>query len=171
MRHRLTPLLALCLAPTAAPAHVRLVEAGIVCPREARGALVEAPGTEAGVIRQIEEATAFDLFETTVPTVTNLSFGLRVALEPGEPSRDVTIVVTHPPMGTRAVVRQAWDDVILAGSESINLFTFEHDYEKVVGRWTFGVEVDGAPVVEVPFDVSEADGRGAVEAACFQFLS
>lgn len=171
MRHRLIPLAALLLAPPGAQAQVRLIEAGIVCPRETRGALVEAPGTEAGVIRRIEEDMVFDLLTTEVPTMTDLSFGFRTELEPGQPSLDVTIVVTHPPMGPRGVTREQWDDTILAGLDSLNLFTFEKDYEKVAGAWTFAIELDGIPVVSVPFEITETDGRGRVEQVCFQFLS
>lgn len=172
MRHRLTALTVLLLAaPLPAAAQVRLVEAGIVCPRETTGDLVEAPGTEAGFIRRIEEATVFDLPDRTVPTMTDLSFGLRTALEPGASATGVTIVITHPPMGPRAVTREAWDDTIEAGADNLNLFTFENDYEKVAGLWTFTVEVDGVPVVSVPFEVTDAGGRGTVERACFQFLS
>lgn len=178
MRHRLNLLrklapacvaAGLCAVPAAA--QVRLVEAGIVCPRQTTGVLVEAPGTEAGVIRQIEERTAFDLPDRTVPTMTDLSFGFRTALKPGAPPQAVTVVVAHPPMGPRGVEREEWDSSLQPGSDILNLFTFERDYEKVTGRWTFSIEIDGNPVVTVPFDVTEEDGRGRVEQACFQFLS
>ncbi len=172
MRHRLTYLtLALGLMAGAAQAQVRLVEAGIICPREAEGPVVDAPGTEAGFIRTIQDPVTFDLFDRTVPTMDNISFGFRTALKPGTPTQTVTVVVTHPPMGPRGVERQAWEDVIVTGTESLNLFTFEFDYEKVLGTWTFSIEVDGVPAVSVPFEVTENDGRGRVEQACFQFLS
>ncbi|MCK0169392.1 DUF3859 domain-containing protein [Jannaschia sp. S6380] len=172
MRHRLTAaLIPLLFCAAAAQAQVRLVEAGIICPREARGELIEAPGTEAGHIRRIEEGMSFDLLDRIVPTMDDLSFGFRTALKPGATTRDVTVVVTHPPMGPRGVEREEWDDVIEAGTESLNLFTFEEDYEKVPGRWTFAIEIDGEPVVTVPFEVTEDTGRGRVEQACFQFLS
>ncbi len=172
MRHRLIDL-ALALAALAAPAgaQVRLVEAGIVCPREPTGAFEDAPGTEAGAIRRIEEAVVFDLPDRNVPTITNLSFGLRAALDPGAEATDVTIVVEHPPMGERDVTRQEWDDTILPGGGSISLFTFEEAYEKVPGPWRFSIEAGGATLVEVAFEVTAEDGRGAVERACFQFLS
>ncbi len=99
-----------------------------------------------------------------------LSFGFRTELKPGTPPLDVTVVVTHPPMGERGVEREEWLDVIQPGTTSLNLFTFELDYEKVPGDWAFSIEVDGAPVVTVPFTVTETDGRGAVEQTCFQFL-
>ena len=156
---------------TPATAQVRLVDAGIICPRESTGELVEAPGTEAGYIRLIQQGQTFDLPDRIVPAMDNLSFGFRTALKPGMPMQDVTVVVTHPPMGDRGVEREEWSDVIEPGSESLNPFTFEMDYEKVPGAWEFSIEVDGTPVVRVPFTVTESEGRGRVEQACFQFLS
>lgn len=176
MRDRLT-LPTLCLAllggafATAASAQVRLVEAGIICPRISAGELVEAPGTEAGVIRRIEEGLGFDLPARTVPTMDNLSFGFRTALKDGASAQNVTIVVIHPPMGERGVMREEWPDTIWPGDTNMNLFTFEHDYEKVTGPWSFSIEIDGAPVVQVAFEVTDDGGRGPVEAACFQFMS
>lgn len=179
MRHRLTVsarhsgvailLVLICAAPVAA--QVRLVDAGIICPRKSTGELVAAPGTEAGHIRRIIEGLTFDLPDRIVPTMDSLSFGFRTSLKPGTPTQDVTVVVTHPPMGERGVEREEWTDVIEPGSESLNLFTFELDYEKVPGPWEFSIEIDGIPQVSVPFTVTETGGQGRVEQACFQFLS
>lgn len=166
----LAPLLS-ALAAAPAAAQVRLVDAGIICPRESRGELVEAPGTEAGHIRRIEEGLSFDLPDRVVPTMDQLSFGFRTELKPGTPALAVTVVVTHPPMGDREVEREEWADVIEPGLSSLNLFTFEEEYEKVPGDWSFSIEVDGDPVVTVPFTVTETAGRGPVELACFQFLA
>lgn len=173
MRDRVTGLAVglLLLGAGAAAAQVRLVEAGIICPRASSGDLVEAPGTEAGFIRQIEQGLAFDLFSRTVPTMDDLSFGFRTALKEGAAPQDVTIVVTHPPMGARGVVREEWSDTIRPGVANLNLFTFEQEYEKVPGRWTFGIEIDDVPVVTVAFDVTQDGGRGPVERACFRFMS
>ncbi len=164
-------VLPLTLLATPAAAQVRLSDAGIICPRESRGDLVEAPGTEAGHIRRIEEGLSFDLPDRIVPTMDQLSFGFRTELKPGTPALDVTVVVTHPPMGERGVEREEWSDTIQPGTSSLNLFTFELDYEKVPGDWAFSIEVGGEPVVTVPFTVTETDGRGPVERTCFQFLA
>ncbi|WP_179381544.1 DUF3859 domain-containing protein [Jannaschia marina] len=169
---RLFPLLflaLLCAAPAAA--QVRLVEAGIICPRPTDGELIDAPGTESGFIRRIEQGLAFDLPDRTVPTLDQLSFGFRTALKPGTPEMDVTVVVTHPPMGERGIEREEWTDTLTPGTTNLNLFTFEYDYEKVLGPWTFSIEVAGEPVVTVPFEVTETENQGRVEQACFQFLS
>lgn len=164
-------LITACLFTLPASAQVRLVEAGIVCPRITTGELIEAPGTEAGVIRRIERSTTFDLDARVVPTMTNLGFGFRTELEPGAQAQDVMIVVTHPPMGERGVKREEWPDLLLPGQTNLNLFTFEHDYEKVPGPWTFAIEIEGETIVQVDFDVTEDGGRGPVEQACFQFMS
>ncbi|MEM8850019.1 MAG: DUF3859 domain-containing protein [Pseudomonadota bacterium] len=172
MRHRLIGLaiLFICAAAPAA-AQVRLIEAGIVCPREPSGETVPAPGTEAGVIRQIARETVFDINDRQVPTLPLLSFGFRTAVKDGAGPQDVTVVVTHPPMGERAVTRQEWDDVMWPGDTNLNLFTFEEEYEKVVGPWAFSIEIDGEPVVTVPFMVVPQGTSGPVQDVCFQFMS
>ncbi|MEM7490744.1 MAG: DUF3859 domain-containing protein [Pseudomonadota bacterium] len=169
-RHVLAGLVCLMLTHEAS-AQVRLIEAGIVCPRETSGELVPAPNTESGVIRQIDRETSFDLNAREVPTIDLLSFGFRTTLKDGVGPQEVAIVVTHPPMGERAVTRQEWVDVLAPGETNLNLFTFEEEYEKVPGPWAFSVEVDGEAVVTVPFMVVADGGRSAVEATCFQFMS
>ncbi|CTQ50064.1 DUF3859 domain-containing protein [Jannaschia donghaensis] len=159
------------LFATPLAAQVRLVDAGIICPRPTDGALVDAPGTESGFIRQIEAGLTFDLPDRTVPTLDQLGFGFRTELKPGASETDVTVVVTHPPMGDRGVEREEWRDTIVPGTTNMNLFTFELEYEKVPGPWTFSIEIDGTPVVTVPFEVTETENQGRVERACFQFLS
>lgn len=154
-----------------AMAQVRLVDAGIVCPRPSDGSLVEAPGTEAGFIRQIDAGLLFDLPDRTVPAMDQIGFGFRTELEPGVPETDVTVVVTHPPMGDRGIEREAWEDTLVPGTTNMNLFTFEFDYEKVLGPWTFSIEMAGRTVVTVPFVVTATENQGRVERTCFQFLS
>ncbi|PWJ20974.1 DUF3859 domain-containing protein [Jannaschia seohaensis] len=169
MRQCLLALPFLLASPAAA--QVQLLEAGIVCPRTTKGELIEAPDTEVGAIRLIEGGVVFDLNARTVPTMSNLSFGFRIGLKESAPAQDVTIVVTHPPMGDRGVTRQSWGKSLLPGEAGLSIFTFEYDYEKVPGPWTFGVEIEGETAIEVPFQVTEEGGRGPVEAACFRFMS
>lgn len=163
-------LTALSLAAPAA-AQVRLIDAGIICPRDSDGALIDAPGTETGFIRQIDEGLSFDLPDRVVPTIDQLSFGFRTALKAGASETPITVIVTHPPMGERGVERQEWKDTLVPGGGSMNLFTFEFDYEKVPGSWAFSIEVDDQVVVTVPFEVTETANQGRIEQACFQFLS
>ena len=168
------PTLALMLAAlqtSPAFAQVRLIDAGIICPRESSGQLVDAPGTESGFIQQIDQGMTFDLPDRTVPTLDKLSFGFRTGLKPGEPAQEVVVVVTHPPMGVRGQTRQEWSDVITPGATSLNMFTFDEDYEKVVGAWTFSIEIGDQPAVTVAFDVTETENQGRIEQTCFQFLS
>ncbi|SDZ55816.1 protein of unknown function [Jannaschia faecimaris] len=161
-----SPLLA-----SPASAQVRLVDAGIICPRESEGEFVDAPGTESGFIRRIRQGLAFDLPDRTVPTMDQLSFGFRTTLKAGAATTPVTVVVTHPPMGERGIEREEWTDVMTPDASNLNLFTFEMDYEKVPGPWTFSIEIDGQPIVTVPFEVTETENQGRVERACFQFMS
>lgn len=159
------------LAALPAAAQVELVEAGVICPRPVTGQLLPAPGMEAGVIRLTEGDVAFDTTARRVPLIDLISFGFRATVGPDEPVQEVTVVITHPPMGERAVTRQEWETVIAPGQVKTSLFTFEVPHEKVPGPWTFGIEREGTRLLDVPFDVVPADGAGPVEAVCFQFMS
>ncbi|UWQ17380.1 DUF3859 domain-containing protein [Jannaschia sp. M317] len=173
MCHRLTAafITGLALWGGAAQAQVRLIEAGIVCPRISVGELVEAPGTEAGVLRRIREGLVFDLNARTVPTMDHLGFGFRTGLKDGAEAQEVTVAVTHPPMGPREIEREEWTTTLWPGESNMNLFTFEEDYEKVPGPWTFSIEQAGRTLVSVTFEVTRDSGQGAVEQACFRFMS
>ena len=41
----------------------------------------------------------------------------------------------------------------------------------VAGRWTFAVEVDGARLVEVPFEVGVPGAEARVDSVCLSALS
>jgi hypothetical protein len=164
-------LAALLTSPPPAAAQVRLIEAGVVCPREPEGELLPAPGTEMGAIRQIDRPITFDLPAREVPTIPLLSFGFRAALEAGAGPLDVDIVIEHPPLGEGRVTRQVWSDTLWPGEVSTNLFTFEFDHEMVPGDWTFAIETGGARLLSVPFTVVPARASGPVEDACFQFTA
>lgn len=165
--------LALLLILVAAPAaaQVRLVEAGIVCPGDRDGVEEAAPDTEAGFVTTIEEAVAFDLPDRVVPTLEKLSFGIRVALKDGAGATPITVTTTHPPMGPRAVTRQAYRSSLVPGDTSLKLYTFDLPYERVPGRWTFGIEIAGETVLEVPFDVVDRFGNARVDQVCLGNLS
>ena len=164
--------LLLCLAAPSAAAQVRLIEAGIVCPAERDGTPTPAPGTEAGFITSIEEGLAFDLPDRVVPTMEKLSFGIRVGLKDGTPLLPIRVVTTHPPMGPRSVTRQTYESDIAPGDASLRIYTFDHGYEMVEGRWTFAIESLGGDVLlEVPFDVVGRFGNARVDDVCLGNLS
>ncbi|MBM2577190.1 DUF3859 domain-containing protein [Jannaschia sp. Os4] len=164
--------LLLCLAGLPAAAQVRLVEAGVVCPGERDGVPTAAPGTEAGFITSIEEGIAFDLPDRVVPVMEKLSFGIRVGLKDGAPLLPIRVVTTHPPMGPRGVTRQTYESDLAPGAASLRIYTFDHGYEMVEGRWTFAIEaLSGDVLLEVPFDVVGRFGNARVDAVCLGNLS
>lgn len=165
-------LLLLSVLAAPAGAQVRLVEAGVVCPDRREGEERPAPGTEAGFITTITEPVAFDLPERTVPSMRDLSFGIRVALKDGAGAMPIRVVTTHPPMGERGVTRQVYDSDLVPGEESLRIYTFDQDYEMVRGTWTFAIEApDGSTLLEVPFSVGDRFANARVDAACLGNLS
>ncbi len=163
MRHRLTAaihsaaiLSAAILSGTAfalpATAQVRLLETGIICPDAREGTLAPAPGTIAGHIRRLEGIT-FDIPGRTVPLVPGLSFGMRIAVK-SDTDLAVRMVTRHPPMGPEGRTEQTHDLVLPANGTYVRAYAFEFDYEMLPGLWALSVEVDGQPVITVPFEVT-----------------
>ncbi|WP_308915587.1 DUF3859 domain-containing protein [Jannaschia sp. LMIT008] len=174
MRDRLTPVLtlaALLCGAVPAGAGIVLVDAGVVCPaiRETVDR-VPAPDTEAGHVDLIGGDLTFDLQTGAVPLMRHLSFGLRVRNE-GDAPVEAVVVVVHPPFGARRVARESWAHDVPAGDTALNLFTFDHPYEMVPGRWTFSFEVGGETALTVPFDVGAPGAEAAVDAVCLGALA
>ena len=160
MRHRLRSTLrsaALLGAAMPAAAQVRLLEAGIVCPRVQEGETRPAPGTQAGYVRMVP-GLSFDMPGRTVPLVPDLAFGIRLELKADAPL-EVTMVTRHPPMGPDGVTEQRHQTTLPAGDSYVRSYSFDFDYEMLPGTWEMGVELDGRTLVSVPFTVTRADDR------------
>ncbi|WGW05170.1 DUF3859 domain-containing protein [Tropicibacter oceani] len=156
--------LAACLAtPVAA---VELVEFGVICDVAITGER-PAPLTESGKMNLIDQQRGFDVISTSVPAKLGLSFGIRIALDPESTSTGTRVVVTHPSLGASRTTTQSWPTALEPGGRSLNLFTFEHGYEMVQGRWTFAVIDDSGKRVEQAFDVLPESSVPQVQAVCF----
>lgn len=156
MRHRLTfaGFLALLACATPVAAQVRLVETGIVCPAAEEGQLIAAPGTLAGFIRRIDDM-GFDMPGRVVPAVSGVAFGIRTELK-GDGPLDVRMVTRHPPMGADGMTEQVHEVTLLPNVSNLRVYRFDFGYEMVPGAWTLAVEAEGATLLSVDFEVTDA---------------
>jgi hypothetical protein len=69
-------------------------------------------------------------------------------------------------MGAGGLTEQGWDLQLSAGDWSLNLFTFEHGYEMVPGRWTFHFLQGDRVMAEQAFDVVPQAQAADVLADC-----
>lgn len=139
---------------------------GVICEVEMQGSR-PAPDTLSGLLNLIDQDRPIDVETLQVPAEMGLSFGIRATLRPGAVMPEVTVVVTHPPMGEEGVTVERWSAAMNFGEPSLNLFTFERAYELVEGDWMFQLESNGAVLLQQPFQVSAPGTVPAVQRACF----
>ncbi len=139
---------------------------GVICEINLEGSR-PAPETLSGTLNLVDQNHAIDVETAQVPAELGLSFGIRAELTPGAAIPDVTVVVTHPPMGPEGVTVERWSAAMNFGEASLNLFTFENDYELIEGDWMFQLEHDGNILLQQPFKVTGPGTVPSVQQACF----
>ena len=139
---------------------------GVICDVQLGGTR-PAPETLSGLLNVIDQNLPIDVETVQVPAELGLSFGIRASLSPGAAVPLVTVVVTHPPMGPEGVTVERWSAAMNYGDRSLNLFTFEKDYELVQGAWMFQLERDGEILLQQPFEVTAPGTVPAVQQGCF----
>ena len=166
---RLTLFLVSVLASpvVAAPADVTgpligSLESGIICPPPSVGESL-APGTVAGVTHLVEENPPFVSMSDRVPAVIGIGFGAKSMTADLFGLPDVTMTVTHPPMGKDRVTQQSFQTRIDGTAPSLTFYQFDYPYELVRGRWTMEAQRDGELLYRVAFDV--VDPKDAPELA------
>lgn len=139
---------------------------GVICEVQMQGTR-PAPETLSGLLNLVDQDRPIDVETLQVPAEMGLSFGIRASLAPGSAVPDVDVVVTHPPMGPDGVTTERWPTPMNFGEASLNLFTFEHEYELVEGAWMFQLERDGRVLLQQPFEVTAPGTVPAVQQTCF----
>lgn len=127
---------------TADPASFSWIGAGVLCAAES-STREAAPDTRLGFIDLVEGEITLGLDTATIPAIPGLSFGVVADVAEGAGRFGVTIVVTHPPMGTDGTVRESWVTDFVSGESTANFFRFDLPEERVPGDWTLQAEQDG----------------------------
>lgn len=140
------------------------LQAGVICAPEVIDH-VPAPDTVAGVQNVIEGDPPFVTNGRTVPAVIGIGFAIK-AQAAGQDLPEVTIVVTHPPMGPDGVTRESYQTSIRADRLSLTAWQFEHEYELVTGPWTVSAWAGDRLVYAVTFDVVPPEMLPELAATC-----
>lgn len=125
--------------------------AGVVCSPLSNGSM-PAPGTISGSINLIDGDVRFSTPSRRVPAVLGLSFGVMVSAK----LRDIDPIImriSHPPMGEGGVEVETYQTWMSASALKPSLFSFEHDYELVLGTWTIEALENGVPLYQATFEV------------------
>jgi len=165
---------AISLALTALPASAEVppadfvapgivvVEAGIICDADPE-AIQSAPDTLTGFINWIGPDATFVSPSREIPAVAGLRFGVRtMSLVREYP--EVTITITHPPMGPEGITQQSYVTWIPLWTK-IDGYLLEFDRDLVPGDWTISAAEGEVPLFAVHFtlvDPAEMPGMAGV---------
>ncbi|WP_439155793.1 DUF3859 domain-containing protein [Yoonia sp.] len=159
MKHALVLTVAFCIAqqaaalPTQFSDDIASLQAGVICPPPTVGN-APAPGTIAGTTHIIANDPPFLSASRRVPAVLGIGFGIKALAADNVGIEDVTVVVTHPPMGDGQVVTQQFITRISGVSPSITFYQFDHDFELIQGMWTMVGVAKNRVLYSVTFEVT-----------------
>jgi hypothetical protein len=139
-------------------------EAGVFCAPPTAGTN-PAPDTVAGTTHIVDVTPEFLSNSRQVPAVIGLGFGV-LAKAKRDDLRDVTMIVTHPPMGPDGVTRQSFMTSITADIASMTYYQFDRESELLPGVWTLEAVHEGETVYRARFTVVPPEALPAVAAAC-----
>jgi hypothetical protein len=142
-----------CAAPdTFVSPAIGALESGVICPPPSVGD-APAPGTVAGVTHLVNEDPPFVSMSRRVPAVLGIGFGVKTLTADILGLSDVTMTVTHPPMGKDGATQQSFLTRIDGGTPSLTFYQFDFAYELVQGTWEMEAVKDGEVLYRTTFDI------------------
>lgn len=139
-------------APEMVSSEIAWLEIGIICAPDATGSR-PAPDTVAGATHVIDDSPPFVSHSQTVPAAYGVGFGVRSLARHADGLDDVTIAITHPPMGDGGTTQQSFVTRIAGLDPSISFYQFDYDYERIPGLWTVTALRNDKPLYVVQFNV------------------
>ncbi len=152
---------------TAEPGAFDRIEAGIICAPE-DGRREAAPDTRLGYVNLVDGDITMGLAARRIPAMDGLAFGVLVTLADAVGTQEVTIIVTHPPMGPGGSTRDVWQSNLSGGRQSANFFRFEYPEERVPGAWTISAMADERVLYTAKFEVVDPAAMPAFISPCEQ---
>lgn len=139
-------------APFTMADSIASMEAGVICAPEAVGEIA-APDTIAGSTHTIDISPPFVSTGAVVPAVIGVGFGVKAMSAALEGIDNVTVVVTHPPMGPDGTTRQSYQTAIGGVSSSLTFYQFDYAYELQTGAWQIDAVKDEVLLFSARFTV------------------
>jgi hypothetical protein len=141
------------------------IESGITCAPRIDGT-ADAADTVAGSVNVIRSPLDFVSAGPVVPAALGIGLGVKAQLADPFVTMGVTIVVTHPPMGSDGITRQSWQTSINGFEPLLNSYRFEQDAELLTGAWTITAMAGGTMLYHVSFDVVAPETVPQLTALC-----
>jgi len=146
------------------------VEAGVICAPESVGT-ADAPGTVAGTTHIIADEPPFVAVTRRVPAVMGIGFGIKSLSSDENGLSDVTMKVTHPPMGGSGAQLQTFVTSIRGTNPSLTFYQFDYDYELLPGIWQMEASIGEEVLYRTTFEVLPPELVPELAEACgFQDL-
>ncbi len=152
-------------APDMASTEIAEIEIGILCAPDTI-TTSPAPNTLAGITHVVDEPPHFVSNSQVVPAAFGVGFGVRSRALRAEGLDNVTIVITHPPMGENGTTTQSYTTGIGGDGGSFTFYQFDYAYELQTGPWTITALRNDKPLYSVSFDVVAPERRPDLAGAC-----
>ncbi|MCG3269272.1 DUF3859 domain-containing protein [Yoonia sp. I 8.24] len=152
-------------APDMVSTEIAEIEIGILCAPDTV-TTSPAPDTLAGITHVVDEPPSFVSNSQVVPAAFGVGFGVRSRALRAEGLDNVTIVITHPPMGDNGATTQSYTTGIDGGGGSFTFYQFDYAYELQTGQWTMTAMRNDKPLYSVSFDVVAPETRPDLASVC-----
>lgn len=88
-----------------------------------------------------------------MPAALGIGFGVGLQVDPADLPPDAVVTMTHPPYPDDAVTTERWVTALSTASPGLNGFSFDFDWELVLGTWTLRAETPEEVLYEITFEV------------------
>lgn len=140
-------------------------ETGVICAPPSVGEAA-APGTVAGTTHIIDVEPPFVSVNNRVPAVLGIGFGAKTMVENIAGIENVTMTITHPPMGPTKATSQTYQSYISGVDPSLTFYQFDFDYELLPGIWQMQAEAEGRVIYRTTFEVLPPDRVPELASIC-----
>lgn len=140
------------LRPEMTSPRIAQTQAGVICAQDPAGSRA-APGTLAGTMHLIDHEPIFVSRTRRVPAVLGIGFGVKSMSASPQGLDNVTMVITHPPMGPDKRQRQSYQTSVSGTDLSLTFYQFDAGYELVTGTWQMSAFDGDDLLYSVTFEV------------------
>lgn len=127
------------------------LEYGYLCTPSATSAQ-DADDTASGTITEFDFHPEIKFHRTQIPAILGVSFGAHIQPKP-DYAGSVTIVVTHPPLGSKGLTRESWPAELPSDQYLYVGYGLSETWELVTGAWSMSAISQGREIFRIAFDL------------------
>ena len=150
---------------TMVSSEIAWLEVGVICAPDTVFTN-PAPDTIAGVTHVIDEIPVFISDSQRIPAALGVAFGVKSQARTTDGLSNVTITVSHPPIGASGITQQSFGTFIRGEGISISFYQFDTIDELQIGTWAITATRAGKPLYVVNFEVVPPEQLPELADAC-----